>query len=206
MNDRLFTIGHSNHTLDRFLELLRRHDIEAVGDVRSSPYSRYVPHFNQAALRPALERAGIAYLFLGRELGARPDDASVYVDGRVSYERLAQRPAFRAGLEKVRAETCTRRLALLCAEKDPLACHRTILVCRALRGSGLYAQHILADGTLEASAAAERRLYALFKLAPNLFEGEDAIIEQAYDQQAERIAYAREDAEILRFPQDDSPS
>jgi uncharacterized protein (DUF488 family) len=195
MADSLFTIGHSNHSLDRFLELLRLHQIKAVGDVRSSPYSRYVPHFNQAALKPALERAGITYLFLGKELGARPDDSSIYIDGRVSYARLAQRPAFLTGLAKVRAETAARRLALMCAEKDPLTCHRTILVCRALRALELYPQHILADGTLEASTAAERRLYGLFKLAPNLFEGEAEIIEQAYDRQAERIAFAREDAE-----------
>jgi uncharacterized protein (DUF488 family) len=191
----LYTIGHSNHSFELFVELLRQHRIDAVGDVRSSPYSRYVPHFNQAALKPALERAGIAYLFLGKELGARPEDASIYVDGRVSYARLAQRAAFRAGLETVRAETAARRLALMCAEKDPLACHRTILVCRNLRASQLYPQHILADGTLEASDAAERRLYGMFKLAPNLFDGEAEIIEQAYDRQAERIAFAREDVE-----------
>jgi uncharacterized protein (DUF488 family) len=191
----LFSIGHSNHTLEHFLELLRQHQVEVVCDVRSSPFSRYVPHFSQAALKPAMEHARIAYLFLGKELGARPDDPACYVDGRVSYARLAERPAFLSGLEKVCTQTATRRLALMCAEKDPLTCHRTILVCRSLRAWHLYPQHILADGTLEASDAAERRLYGMFKLAPNLFEGEAEIIEQAYDRQAERIAFAREDAE-----------
>jgi uncharacterized protein (DUF488 family) len=195
MPGALFTIGHSNHSLERFLELLRQHQVEAVADVRSSPYSRYCPHFSQAALQPALERAGVAYLFLGKELGARPDDPGCYVNGRVSYARLAERPAFLAGLERVRQESGARRLALMCAEKDPLTCHRTILVCRRLRGLQLCPQHILADSALEASADAERRLYGLFRLAPNLFESEAEIVEQAYDRQAERIAFAREETE-----------
>lgn len=191
----LFTIGHSNHSLDRFIELLRAHRIDAIGDVRSSPYSRYCPHFNQAALKASLERAGVAYLFLGKELGARPDDASCFVNGRVSYARLAERPAFRDGVARVRQIATTQRLALLCAEKDPLTCHRMILVCRHLRAPDLTIQHILADGSLEENEATERRLYRSLRLAPNLFESEPEIIAQAYERQAKRIAYAKEEAD-----------
>ncbi len=197
MPGSLFTIGHSNHSLDRFLELLGRHQIEVIADVRSSPYSGRNPHFNQASLKAAVERAGIAYVYLGKELGARPADPSCYLNGRVSYSRLAGRPEFGAGLERVRQECAQRRFALLCAEKDPLSCHRTILVCRHLRSLQVFPQHILADGSLETHAAAERRLCEIFHLAPNLFESEAEVIEQAYDRQSERIAFVREEAESL---------
>jgi uncharacterized protein (DUF488 family) len=188
----IYTIGHSNHPLDRFLVLLHQHGIEAIVDVRSQPYSRYVPHFNPAPLKASLTAAGIAYAQLGQELGARPDDPTIYVEGRVSYARLAARPAYAAGLERVRAGMARYRLALMCTEKDPLDCHRMILIARQLRGEGIAARHILADGELEPNEAAERRLCARFDLRPNLFDSEADIIEQAYDRQARRIAFKGE--------------
>jgi uncharacterized protein (DUF488 family) len=189
----IYTIGHSNHALEQFLELLHAHSIEVVNDVRSSPYSRYCPHFNQRELAAALARAGIVYEYLGKELGARPDDPTCYSNGRVSYQKLAARVEFAAGLARVHEASQTLRLALLCAEKDPLTCHRAILVGRSLRRMQVDTHHILADGTVETQGETEHRLCDLFKLAPNLFEGEAEIIERAYDRQAERIAYARED-------------
>ncbi|MBC7526673.1 MAG: DUF488 family protein, partial [Chthonomonadaceae bacterium] len=84
----LYTLGHSNHSLERFLELLRLHKIETVGDVRSQPYSPYCPHFNREALQIALLQNGISYLFFGRELGARTEDTSCIIEGRVDYDSL----------------------------------------------------------------------------------------------------------------------
>jgi uncharacterized protein (DUF488 family) len=81
----LFTIGHSNHSIDAFIALLQQHGITAVADVRSHPYSRFLPHFNQSALKAALLNAGIQYVFLGKELGARSADPSCYVNGKLSY-------------------------------------------------------------------------------------------------------------------------
>ncbi len=187
----LFTIGHSNHTFERFLDLLHQHHISAVADVRSSPYSRLYPHFKRASLKSALARAGIIYEFLGKELGARPDDRSCFVNGRVSYELLAARPEFGQGLNRVRQSMNSYRLVLMCAEKDPLECHRMILICRHLRSPGLMIHHILADGSLEANEAAERRLCKRLKLQPNLFDSEPKVIEQAYERQAERIAFTQ---------------
>jgi len=192
----LFTIGHSNHPLERFLELLRQHGISAIGDVRSSPHSRFCPHFNQASLNSALARAGIAYVFLGKELGARPDDPAYFVNGRVRYERLAARPEFQEGLDRVRRGMKEYRLALMCAEKDPLECHRMILVCRRLRSSELTIHHILTDGSLETNEVAERRLCDRLALRPDLFTSEADVIEQAYERQAERIAFTQEDEPV----------
>jgi uncharacterized protein (DUF488 family) len=188
----LYTIGHSNHTLAHFLGLLRQHGIEAIADVRSMPYSRHVPHFNPAALRSALSAAGVAYVYLGKELGARPDDPACFVDGRVSYARLVERPEYRAGLERVREGLSRYRLALMCTEKDPLDCHRMVLICRQLRQSGLALVHILFDGSLESNEGAERRLVAKLGLQPTLFDSQAAIVELAYERQARRIAHRQE--------------
>jgi uncharacterized protein (DUF488 family) len=185
----LFTIGHSNHTFPELLELLRRHDVSIVCDVRSQPYSRRYPQFCQVPLKEALEAAGIRYEFLGRELGARPKEPDCYVDGQVAYDRLAQTPAFQAGLRTVRERARVERPALLCAEKDPITCHRTVLVCRRLREPGLAIRHILEDGDLEEHRDTELRLLALLALPQrNLFEETEAVVEHAYDLQGHRIA------------------
>jgi hypothetical protein len=130
---------------------------------------------------------------LGKELGARSDNPSLLVNGRVSYARLAARPEFVEGLDRVRQGVKKYRLALMCAEKDPLDCHRMILVCRHLRSADLAIHHILADGLYETNEIAEQRLCTRLALQPDLFTSEADIIEQAYDRQAERIAYAQED-------------
>src|SRR3569832_154344 len=98
----LFTIGHSTHSAEKFLELLRRHQVTAIGDVRSSPFSAWTPQFNRSALEPTLKSAGIHYVFLGDELGARRVEREVYADGVARYERIVKLPSFQTGLERVR--------------------------------------------------------------------------------------------------------
>jgi uncharacterized protein (DUF488 family) len=195
MDDRtgppLYTIGHSNHSLAYFLELLDRHQIEAIADVRSMPYSRYVPHFNPKEIKSALSNAGLTYVYFGKELGARPDDPACYVKGRISYERLALRPDYQTGLARIRQGAEKYRLALMCTEKDPLDCHRMILICRQLRPERPLL-HVLGDGALETNQGAELRLCARFDLRPNLFDSQADVIEQAYERQAGRIAYRRD--------------
>ena len=190
MSDCVYTIGHSTHEIERFLELLRAHGITAVGDVRSNPYSRMNPQFNREPLKAVLAASGIAYVFLGRELGARSEDPACYESGKVQYERLAQTPLFRAGLDRVREGMARYRLALMCAEKEPLECHRGILVARHLEAAGIVVQHILADGSLEAHAAALERLRAQLKLPESdLFRTTKDVLDDAYRMQGERIAY-----------------
>jgi uncharacterized protein (DUF488 family) len=142
----IFSIGHSSHPYPRFLALLTGAGISAIADVRSSPYSRRFPHFHREPLQAALKADGIAYAYLGRELGGRPADARLYRDGAPDYERIAETADFRRGLERVVDGARHYRLALMCAERDPLDCHRCLLVSRALAESGVSVGHILADG------------------------------------------------------------
>ncbi|NEO81114.1 DUF488 domain-containing protein [Moorena sp. SIO4G3] len=155
---KLFTIGHSNLSIEDFIALLKHHGITAVADVRSHPYSRYLPHFSQAPLKAELLSAGIRYVFLGKELGARPADLSCYVGGKALYEKIAATDLFSAGLKRVIQGAETYQIALMCAEKDPITCHRTILVCQHLVKSGLVINHILNDGSLESHQDLEERL------------------------------------------------
>jgi uncharacterized protein (DUF488 family) len=194
----LYTIGHSNHTVEHLIGLLKTHGVSVVADVRSAPYSRYCPQFGREALAPVLRREGIRYVYLGKELGARPDDPACLQGGRVSFARVAAKPAFREGLARLRSGIARHRVALMCAEKDPVECHRTILVCRHLDGAGLDIQHILEDGSIEEHRAAGRRLARKLKVERTLFEPdltERELVERAYDQQAERVACRAPDQE-----------
>ena len=192
----LYTIGHSTHPSARLIELLRMHGVSAVADVRSSPYSRYNSQFNREALQHVLQDAGIEYVFLGGQLGARPADTSCYVDGKVQFSRIAAGRAFADGLARLRAGIESYRTTLLCAEKDPIGCHRMILVCRALRGSDVRMRHILDDGSLETNEHAERRLMqALGVPETDLFATPEELVLRAYDTQAGRIAYEEKNDE-----------
>lgn len=189
-NEQIFTVGHSTHSLERFIELLQKAGITAIADVRSSPYSRFNPQFNREALEKTLKKQGIAYVFLGRELGARSDDPSCYEKGRVRYDRLARTEIFQLGLQRVRKGTESHKIALMCAEKEPLECHRTLLVSRALEAQGVSVSHILADGRLESHSAAMERLLGIVGLSKtDLFRSKDELIDAACAIQEERIAY-----------------
>lgn len=193
MADLVYTIGHSTHSIERFIDLLKRHQIDAVCDVRSRPYSRMNPQFNRETLKKSLADVGIRYVFLGEELGARTTIKDCYVDGRVDYALLAQTELFRSGLQRIRQGALTYRIALMCAEKEPLDCHRTILVARHLVESGMPVVHILADGSLEDHLHAIERLVGRLKIPDvDMFREKEAVIKDAYARQAREIAY-RED-------------
>jgi len=186
----VYTIGHSNHSRDRLIELLMQHKINAVCDVRSSPYSRMNPQFNREELKLSLSEIGIRYVFLGKELGARSEDKSCYRNGQVQYDLLAQTDLFKSGIERVRQGAESYKLALMCAEKEPLECHRTILVSRQLAEEGMPIKHILGNGDLEDHENAIQRLVATLNLHDyDMFRSRDAIISEAYLRQANEIAY-----------------
>ena len=195
MSDRspMFTVGHSTHSLEVFIDLLFKHKISAIADVRSTPYSRYCPHFNKDALAKSLKKYGIKYVFLGRELGARCDDPSCYVNGRVQYSRLAERPEFQEGIDRVKKGAEKYRIALLCAEREPLDCHRTLLVARALEKQGLSVEHVHSDGHLERHRDAMERLLDVVGLArEDFFLSKEELMAEAFSRQEERIAYIDE--------------
>jgi uncharacterized protein (DUF488 family) len=186
----VFTIGHSTHPADRFLALLAGAGVTAVADIRSVPFTRHTPQFNGPALKMALNAAGIAYSFLGDLLGARPMDRSCYRDGVAAYDLIAATGAFQKGLRRVIEGADRYRIALMCAEKDPLDCHRTILVARALAGKGAVIRHILADGAIEDHAATEKRLLKLTRQETlDFFEDP---LDKAYRIRGEQIAFSEE--------------
>jgi uncharacterized protein (DUF488 family) len=153
----LFTIGHSNHPIERFLALVRQHGVETIADVRSRPYSRFVPHFGKERLAHILADEGLTYLFLGQELGGKPvqDDPPQV---RLDYRARIEEPSFRRGIKALLDAARDRPTALMCRERDPLDCHRLHLICRYLRPTALDIRHILPDGEVEAQQATERRL------------------------------------------------
>src|SRR4051812_3181206 len=115
----VYTVGHSTHTIEKFLDLLERNGVTAIADVRSSPFSRHNPQFNKDALSAELKKRGITYVFVGKELGARSDDPSCYEGGKVRYARLAQTSIFKAGIDRMLTGAQKYRVALMCAEKEP---------------------------------------------------------------------------------------
>jgi hypothetical protein len=188
----LYTVGHSNHSIEKFVGLLSANGITAVADVRSRPFSRRHPQFNKERLAAALAHQGIAYVFLGKELGARSEDPTCYENGKVQYPRLAATPAFKAGIERVMAGAEKFRIALMCAEKEPLDCHRTLLVSRALESAGTSIAHILADGSVEPQEKTMSRLIDLVGLSKeDLFQRND-LIAAACRLREDKIAYVKE--------------
>ena len=187
----LMTIGHSNLPADRFITLLRDSKVSAVIDVRSVPFSRWCPWFSSKPLAARLAADGIAYLPLGDELGGRPRDPQLYCDGIADYEAMARRPEFRAGLDRVIDETRRHRVCLLCSEREPLDCHRCLLVGRALAERGVTPGHIRADGTIEPHAVTEQRLLKLAGGEADLFRDPAARLADAYRRRARRVAARR---------------
>ncbi len=192
----VYTIGHSRHPAERFIELLRQHAIEWVADVRSTPFSRFNPQFNREALASALRAAGIQYVFLGEELGARSRDPACYEGNRVSYAKLARSELFRRGMDRILAAMSAHRIALMCAEGEPLECHRTILISRELERAAVPVMHILHDGSVETHAAAMARLVSKLELSgSDLFK---SAAERAYEVQGSKVAYVRADKRVRR--------
>ena len=198
---QIFTIGHSNHSPKNFLSLLESHCIAAVVDVRSAPYSGYAPHFNHDALKDLLESRQIDYIFLGGELGGRPRDRSCYDDtGRVQYDRVSETDSFEDGIRLVIHRADDGPIVLMCTEKEPLECHRTLLVARCLAEIDFDVQHILVDGRLENHDASMNRLLDIFKLPPNgdLFRSRAEVIAEALTRQAQKVAYVETSTPVGR--------
>lgn len=149
---RIYTVGHSNGPVEAFVDLLRSFDIQTVVDVRSRPYSTYVPHFNRESLSERLRHAGLTYRFAGDKLGGHPDADDLYHHDRAAYERIASLGPFRAGIDEVVELAETTVLALMCTEEDPSKCHRHPLLARTLVERDLQVLHIRRDRTTEDAA------------------------------------------------------
>jgi uncharacterized protein (DUF488 family) len=190
----LLSIGHSNIPADRFIATLRSAGVAAIVDVRSVPVSRFCPWFSAKTLAPLLARDGIGYLAYGDALGGRPRDAKLYCDGIADYEAMARQPEFEAGLARLTADAARCRaqgaICLMCSEREPLECHRCLLVARALAARGLAIGHILFDSSIEPHTATEQRLLELAAEDSDLFApGQHERLAAAYRRRAHAVAY-----------------
>ncbi|HLY54675.1 MAG TPA: DUF488 domain-containing protein [Stellaceae bacterium] len=196
----VLTIGHSTLPYERFIALLREASVTAVADVRTAPYSRHFPHFNRDTLRHELRYDNIAYVFLGEELGGRPQDKCFFHDGVADYEKMARTEEFAKGLGRVVEGAKKYRLAMMCSEHDPLDCHRCLLVGRALHQRGVTVRHILSSGKIIDHSAIEAKLLELMgKDDADLFEPIEERLAVAYRDRAFKVAFTerKTDAEKL---------
>lgn len=166
------TIGHSNHSIERFVDLLRTAGVTVLVDVRSTPWSRRFPQFGKDRLEKTLAEAGIAYVHEGAALGGKPETGG-------SYDDLAARPDFAQALDRVTARAGSAVLCLMCAEKEPLDCHRTVLVSRRLAERDVAIDHLLADGRTRPHAEIEEALLGKGS-APDLFDNRATRLDRAY--------------------------
>ena len=176
----------------RFADLLRGAEIGCLADVRSTPFSRRNPQFSQKALAASLKDIGIDYWFLGDALGARPKDPALYEDGHVSFPRIAASQAFNGAIDALIARAGSERITVMCAEKEPLECHRLLLVGRALVAHGVDLRHILANGRIEPHAETENRLLHLAKEQVDLLGDRATALARAYDKRTQRMTRATE--------------
>ena len=188
----ILTIGHSRHSWERFAALLDGAGVETVADIRSVPRSRFSPHFNKNELTAALAARNITYIFLGKELGGRPQDPQLYSEGVADYEKMAASSQFRLGLRRLMEAAAGRNLAMMCSEADPLECHRFLLVGRTLTAAGADVRHILASGSVLTQAEGEDRLIELENLAGGLpLHSREERLSQAYRSRSRKFAYVR---------------
>jgi uncharacterized protein (DUF488 family) len=165
------TIGHSNHPIERFVALLKAGGVQRLVDVRSMPWSRRFPQFGRERLAKSLKDAGIDYVWEGEALGGKPKAGG-------GYDETAARPEFKDAVGRLIADSADTTLCLMCAEKEPLDCHRTVLVSRRLAERGVAIEHLLADGTTRPQADVEEGL--LKKSGDDLFEDRTARLARAY--------------------------
>lgn len=186
----IFTIGYSTYTIETFINALKKFNITAIVDVRSSPYSKFKPDFNRETLQTMLKKNNIEYVFLGDLCGARIDDRSCYQNGKVDFKMVAASTKFNIGIDRIKKGASKYTVALMCAEKDPITCHRFILICRNLKSDNINLIHILDNAETERQIDSESRLLKKHKMdQPELFRTDDQRLDDSYDLQGAKIAY-----------------
>lgn len=190
----LFTIGHSALPIDEFTGLLTNAGVKIVCDVRSSPFSRFAPQFNSQPLERKLAQAAISYKFLGKALGGRIDISSCYVNGRIDYSLVEKTGLFKNGVAELLRIAQDAPTAIMCSEKDPLNCHRYLLISKHLRSNNITISHILHSGKVEENSETESRLFRETKVQnADLFEDSSTLLEKAYRVQSEKVSFVSED-------------
>ncbi len=184
---RIYTIGYSAFDINEFISTLKTYGVTAVSDVRSSPYSKFKPEYNKEYLSKKLKENNIQYVFLGDYLGARFKEKTVYINGTVNFELASKLDSFKIGTQRLVEGSKKYTIVLLCAEKDPIECHRSILIAKNI--SDMFSVfHIHADSSIESHKQLENRLEKRFGFDQAFLLGDT--LKRAYDKQANKIAYA----------------
>jgi uncharacterized protein (DUF488 family) len=159
-----FTVGYGNYPIDQFITLLQTVDIGLIIDVRSSPHSRFNPHFNRENLEKFLVKNNVDYRFMGDNIGGRYSNPNLlFPDGTVNYRKVQETEKFQDGInEVVSIISSGKKIALMCAEKEPERCHRFALISPVLQAKGISVIHIRAEGKLQANEDLERELVESF--------------------------------------------
>ena len=191
MPNEILSLGHSSLPFPRFLDLLKGAGVTAVADVRTSPFSGRFPWFSQREMKGGLKDAGVAYAFLGKELGGRPASPELYRGSVADYDAMARTSLFRSGLDRLLLGSGTHRIAMVCSERDPLHCHRCLLVGRQLSQKQVLVTHLNFDGGRETQDQVEDRLLHEEKLfADDLLKSHAERLAEAYLKRSRQVAYA----------------
>ena len=196
----VYTIGCSTNTLERFLELLKMHNINCIVDVRSTPFSKYTSQFNREGLQSYLKKQNILYIWMGKEFGARRDNKELYsIQGYLDFEKVIKDDEFLGGVDRIRNGISKGyRICLMCTEKDPIDCHRTILVSKGLDDNDIEVNHILQDGKLVNKKQIDERLLDMYFKNRNQInfdmllgnsKTEEEMLEEAYKKRNKDIGF-----------------
>jgi uncharacterized protein (DUF488 family) len=193
---RLYTIGHSTHEINYFIDLLDTYNINCVVDVRTLAASRFNPQYNKSALSVSLKDHKITYIHMPQEFGARHTDPALLTNGRVDFDKVRKSESFRKGVERVRHGVNKGfAIALMCAEAEPLECHRFSLISVALRDE-FEIVHILKDKSSITQLDLEGELLKKYKkkmLTSDLFQSAhtyDERLKAAYKLQNDEIGFS----------------
>lgn len=188
----LYTIGYSGFSIEDFISVLKNKSIGAVVDVRSSPYSSRFELYNITNIKEYLNSKNIFYLFLGDELGARPKDRSLYTNNVADFTKMSKSNTFIDGCKRIREGLDKFPICMMCAEKDPATCHRTILVANAFRNSypEINIFHIHPSSKIEPQEKIDRRIMAMYDLEQeHFFKSFEERLKEAYSLREQAIAY-----------------
>lgn len=208
MRDILYTIGHSQHEVGYFVEMLKTHSVNYVIDVRSTPYSQYASNYNRENIKTSLKKVGIEYAYMGKYFGARPEDMHLYTkDGYLDFEKTRKSLKFQNGMWNViKGIKAGNKVALMCTEKYPIECHRAIMVARTFYEANIGVEHILPDNSLESQEELNEQLMDIYfpdRYQVSLFseknKSDEKCLQEAYKLQNRKIGYhLQENVELIR--------
>lgn len=202
MKNTIYTIGHSNHTIESFVNLLKEYDINCIVDVRSTPYSKFHSQFNRENIKSELKKNGIYYIFMGEELGARRSDRSLYtIKGYLDFEKTVKSSKFLKGISRIKEGLSKGfNIALMCTEKNPMECHRNIMIAKYFYDNGFVVKNILDNGEIVTQEEITKQLVDIYfpnrnqisMLPEEDIQDYDELIKRSYQKRNEEIGYVME--------------